>query len=56
MRELMGRLELENQVIEGMMSKLRVVRNYNNMLIKWWDPGHMDGGNGWAVAAAWEQE
>ena len=56
MRELMGRLELENQVIEGMMSQLRLVRNYNNMLIKRWDPGHVDAGNGWAVAAAWEQE
>ena len=56
MRELMGRLELKNQVIKGMMSQLRLVCNYNNMLIKWWDPGHVDAGNGWAVAAAWEQE
>ena len=56
MRELMGCLELENQVIEGMMSQLRLVRNYNNMLIKRWDPGHVDAGNGWAAAAAWEQE
>ena len=56
MRELMGCLELENQVIEGMMSQLHLVRNYNNMLIKRWDPGHVDAGNGWAAAAAWEQE
>ena len=56
MRELMDRLALENQVIEGMMSQLRLVRNYNNMLIKWWDPGHVDVGNGWGAAAAWEQE
>ena len=56
MQELMGHLELENQVIEGMMSQLRLVRNYNNMLIKWWDPGHVDAGNGWVAAAAWEQE
>ena len=34
MRELMGCLELENQVIEGMMSQLHLVCNYNNMLIK----------------------
>ena len=56
MRELMDRLALENQVIEGMMGQLRMVRNFNNMLIKWWDPGHVDAGNGWAAAAAWEQE
>ena len=56
MQELMGRLELENQVIEGMMSQLRLVRNYNNLLIKRWDPGHVDAGNGWGAAAAWEQE
>ena len=56
MRELMGRLDLENQVIEGMMGQLCLVRNYNNMLIKRWDPGHADAGNGWAAAAAWEQE
>ena len=56
MWELMGHLELENQVIEGMMSQLRLVHNYNNMLIKWWDPGYVDAGNGWAAAAAWEQE
>ena len=56
MRELMGRLELENQVIEGMMGQLRLVRNYDNLLIKRWDPGHVDAGNGWAMAAAWEQE
>ena len=52
----MGHLELENWVIEGMMRQLRLVCNYNSMLIKWWDPGHVDVGNGWAVAAAWEQE
>ena len=56
MRELMDRLALENQVIEGMMGQLRMVHNFNNMLIKWWDPGHVDAGNGWGVAAAWEQE
>ena len=56
MRDLMGRLDLENQVIKGMMGQLRLVRNYNNMLIKQWDPGHVDAGNGWAAAAAWEQE
>ena len=56
MRELMDRLALENQVIEGMMGQLRMVHNFNNMLIKWWDPGHVDAGNGWAAAAAWEQE
>ena len=50
MRELMDHLMLENQVIEGMMG------NFNNMLIRWWDPGHVDAGNGWVVAAAWEQE
>ena len=53
MRELMGRLDLENQVIEGMMGQLRLVHNYNNMLIKWWDPGHADAGNGWAAAVAY---
>ena len=56
MRELMDRLALENQVIEGMMGQLRMVRNFNNMLIKRWDPGHVDAGNGWGAAAAWEQE
>ena len=56
MRELMDRLALENQVIEGMMGQLRMVHNFNNMLIKRWDPGHVDTGNGWGVAAAWEQE
>ena len=56
MRELMDRLALENQVIEGMMGQLRMVRNFNNMLIRWWDPGHVDAGNGWGAAAAWEQE
>ena len=56
MQELMGRLELENHVIEGMMGQLRLVRNYNNLLIKRWDPGHGNAGNGWAAAAAWEQE
>ena len=56
MRELMDRLALENQVIEGMMGQLRMVRNFNNMLIKGWDPGHVDAGNGWAAAEAWEQE
>ena len=56
MRELMGHLDLENQVIEGMMSQLRLVCNYNNMLIKRWDPGHVDAGNGWAAVTAWEQE
>ena len=49
MWELMGCLELENQVIKGMMSQLHLVRNYNNMLIKRWDPGHVDVGNGWVV-------
>ena len=56
MQELMGCPELENQVIEGMMGQLRLVRNYNNLLIKWWDPGHGNAGNGWVAAAAWEQE
>ena len=56
MQELMGRLELENQVIEGMMGQLRLVCNYNNLLIKRWDPGHRNAGNGWAAAVAWEQE
>ena len=56
MRELLDHLALENQVIEGMMGQLRMVRNSNNMLIKRWDPGHVDVGNGWAAAAAWEQE
>ena len=56
MQELMGRLELENQVIEGMMGQLRLMCNYNNLLIKRWDPGHENAGNGWAAAAAWEQE
>ena len=56
MRELMDRLALENQVIEGMMGQLRMVRNFNIMLIRRWDPGHVDAGNGWAAAAAWEQE
>ena len=53
MQELMGCLELENQVIKGMMSQLCLVHNYNNKLIKQWDlvptntleihwfPGHM---------------
>ena len=52
----MGHLDLENQVIKGMMGQLHLMRDYNNMLIKWWDPGHADAGNGWAAAAAWEQE
>ena len=56
MQEMMGHLELENQVIEGMMGQLRLMHNYNNLLIKWWDPGHVDAGNGWAAAVAWEQE
>ena len=56
MRELMDCLALENQVIEGMMGQLHMVRNFNNMLIKWWDPGHVDAGNGWGAAVAWEQE
>ena len=56
MQELMGHLELENQVIEGMMGQLRLMRNYNNLLIKQWDPGHGNAGNGWGAAAAWEQE
>ena len=56
MWEMMGRLELENQVIKGMMGQLCLVCNYNNLLIKWWDPGHVDAGNGWVAAAAWEQE
>ena len=56
MRELMDCLALENQVIEGMMGQLCMVHNFNNMLIRWWDPGHVDTGNRWAVAAAWEQE
>ena len=56
MRELMDRLTLENQVIEGMMGQLHMVHNFNNMLIRWWDPGHVDTGNRWAAAAAWEQE
>ena len=34
MRELMGRLDLENQVIKGMMGQLRLMHNYNNLLIK----------------------
>ena len=34
MRELMDRLALENQVIEGMMGQLRMVHNFNNMLIR----------------------
>ena len=54
MWELMDRLALENQVIEGMMGQLRMVHSFNNMLIRRWDPGHVDAGNGWAVAAAWE--
>ena len=33
-----------------------VLCNYNNLLIKWWDPGHADAGNGLAAAVAWEQE
>ena len=56
MRELMDCLALENQVIKGMMGQLRMVCNFNNMLIKWWDPGHVDAGNGWGAAVAWEQE
>ena len=56
MRDLMDRLALENQVIDGMTGQLCMVRNFNNMLIKRWDPGHVDAGNGWGVAAAWEQE
>ena len=52
----MGYLELENQVIEGMMGQSCLVCNYNNLLIKRWDSGNGDAGNGWAVAAAWEQE
>ena len=56
MWELMNWLALENQVIEGMMGQLRMVHNFNNMLIRQWDPGHVDAGNGWGVAAAWEQE
>ena len=56
MQELMGCLELENQVIEGMMGQLRLVHNYNNLLIKQWDPGHRNAGNGWAAVAAWEWE
>ena len=56
MQELMDRLALENQVIEGMMGQLHMVHNFNNMLIKRWDPGHVDAGNGWGAAAAWEQE
>ena len=56
MRELMDHLALENQVIEGMMGQLCMVRNFNNMLIKRWDPGHVDTGNGWAAVVAWEQE
>ena len=47
---------LENQVIEGMMGQLCLVHNYNNLLIKQWDLGHVDAGNGWAAAVAWEQE
>ena len=38
------------------MGQLRLVHNYNNLLIKWWDLGHMDAGNGWVAAVAWEQE
>ena len=34
MWKLMDWLALENQVIEGMMGQLRMVHNYNNMLIK----------------------
>ena len=56
MRELMDRLALENQVIEGMMGQLHMVCNFNNMLIKRWDLSHVDAGNRWGVAAAWEQE
>ena len=56
MQELMDCLALENQVIEGMMGQLHLVHNYNNLLIKQWDPRHADAGNGWAVVAAWEQE
>ena len=56
MWELMDCLALENQVIEGMMGQLHMVRNFNNMLIRQWDPGHVDAGNGWGAAAAWEQE
>ena len=56
MQELMGHLELENQVIEGMMGQLCLMRNSNNLLIKQWDPGHGNAGNGWAAAAEWEQE
>ena len=56
MQELMDWLALENQVIKGMMGQLHMVCNFNNMLIKQWDPGHIDAGNGWVVAAAWEQE
>ena len=52
----MDRLALENQVIEGMMGQLCMVCNFNNMLIRRWDPGHVDAGNGWVAAAAWEQE
>ena len=56
MRELMDFLALENQVIEGMMGQLCMVHNFNNMLIKWWVPGHVEAGNGWAAAAVWEQD
>ena len=56
MQELMDQLALENLVIEGMMGHLHMVHNFNNMLIKWWDPGHIDVGNGWGAVAAWEQE
>ena len=56
MRELINRLALENQVIEGMLGQLCMVRNFNNMLIRQWDPGHVDARNGWAAVAAWEQE
>ena len=52
----MDHLVLENQVIEGMMGQLRMVCNFNNMLIKWWDPRHVDAGNRWVAVAAWEQE
>ena len=57
MWELMDFLALENQVIQGMMGQLCMVHNFNNnMLIKQWDLGHVDAGNGWGVAVAWEQE
>ena len=56
MWELIDWLALENQVIEGMMGQLCMVCNFNKMLKKWWDPGHVDAGNRWGAAAAWEQE